>query len=64
MNETVDNTVEHNGRLYRYDSDYDCWYRVYQRGDYDDLSHWKKFSWLYVCAVCLVIAIVGTVYQA
>ena len=55
------NEIEREGRLYRYDPDYDCYYRVFTREEYDSLSHWEKYHWLYVCIVCLVIAFVASV---
>ena len=59
MNEPLD-TVEKNGHLYRYDPDYDCWYRVYRKEDYDNMPYWEKYGWLWVCLLCVVIATVAT----
>jgi hypothetical protein len=39
---------EINGKVYKYDPDYDCWYRTYTK---EDLNHWDKYSWLYVIAI-------------
>jgi hypothetical protein len=30
---------------YKYDPDYDCYYRVYTE---QDLTHWNQFGWIYV----------------
>jgi hypothetical protein len=43
------------GRQYRYDLDYDCFYRVYTRDEYAELPHWDKYSWLYCIAVLTAI---------
>jgi hypothetical protein len=37
---------------YRYDEEYDCYYRVYTE---QDLTHWNQFGWLYVLAVLTAI---------
>jgi hypothetical protein len=60
MNEQYENTIEKDGRLYRYDLDYDCWYRVYRKEEYEQLPHAEKYGWLYVCLLCLVIATIAT----
>ena len=59
--DTMDNdlyniTIEKNGRQYRYDPDYDCYYRVYTRDEYVELPHWDKYSWIYVIVVLCAIA--------
>ena len=45
-----------NGQQYRYDPDYDCYYRVYTP---EDLTHWNQFGWIYVtvilCAICYYV---------
>lgn len=50
-------TIVKNQRQYRYDPDYDCFYPVYSRDDYDLLSHWDKYSWLYVLSILIVICV-------
>jgi hypothetical protein len=61
MKEPLDTTtIERDGRLYRYDPDYDCWYRVFRPEEYAELPHMEKYGWLYVCLLCLVIAAVAT----
>jgi hypothetical protein len=62
--EYYNTTIEKDGRTYRYDPDYDCYYRVFIRAEYDTLSHGEKYGWIYVCIVCLAIAVVGTYVQA
>ena len=58
--EYYNKTIVKEGRTYRYDPDYDCWYRVFSREEYDQLTHMEKYGWLYVCLACLVIATVCT----
>lgn len=44
------------GRKYRYDPDYDCYYRVH---DTSNLGHMQQFGWIYataiLCAVCYYV---------
>jgi hypothetical protein len=51
--------IDKDGKLYRYDSDYDCWYRVFTRDEYADLPHWDRYSWIYVivalCTICYYV---------
>ena len=56
MNDSYNHTIQKNGREYRYDPDYDCFYRVYTRDEYVELPHWDKYSWLYCIAVLCAIA--------
>jgi hypothetical protein len=44
--------IAREGKTYRYDADYDCYYRVYSR---EDLSHWETYGWIYVIIVLAVI---------
>ena len=59
MNDQYNHTIVKDGHQYRYDPDYDCYYRVYTREEYDSLSHWDRFNWLYViavlCAICYYV---------
>lgn len=48
MNELYNETIERNGHEYRYDPDYDCYYRVYTR---EELTWHQKYSWIVVVAV-------------
>ena len=54
MNELYDKTIEVNGRVYRYDPDYDCYYRVPVK-----LSTFDKYSWIVatilLSAVCIYV---------
>jgi hypothetical protein len=59
-NEENNSTIRNNGKEYRYDPDYDCYYRVFTRDEYDALPHWEKYNWLYVSAVLTVIAAIVT----
>jgi hypothetical protein len=43
------------GHLYRYDPEYECYYRVFSREEYDALPHWEKYDWLYVSAILTAI---------
>ena len=46
-----DYTDQH-GHTYKYDPDYDCYYRVYGE---QDLTHWSQYNWLYVTLVLAVL---------
>jgi hypothetical protein len=47
--------INKDGKLYRYDPEYDCWYRVFSREEYHNLPHWDKYGWLYCIAVLTAI---------
>jgi hypothetical protein len=55
MNQLNNDYIDRNGHTYRYDPDYDCYYRVFTRDEYDELPHWDKYSWLYCIAVLAAI---------
>ena len=59
MNRLHNDYTDSHGHTYRYDPDYDCYYRVYTREEYDSLSHWSKYDWIYVivvlCAICYYV---------
>jgi hypothetical protein len=55
MNNPHNELILKDGRKYRYDPDYDCYYRVRSPEEYAALSHWEKHSWLYVIAVLAAI---------
>ena len=63
MNDLYNETIEKNGVVYRYDPDYDCYYRIYTRDEYSALPHWDKFGWIWVtavlCAICYYVEFVG-----
>jgi len=44
--------VVKDGKTYKYDADYDCYYREYTR---EELSHWDNYGWIYVIIVLSVI---------
>jgi len=56
MNQQDNHTVQKDGKYYRYDSDYDCFYRVYTRDEYNEFPHWDKYSWIYVVLFLSAIA--------
>jgi hypothetical protein len=51
-NDQYNEYILKDGRKYRYDPDYDCYYRVYTR---EDLTHMQQFGWIYVVAVLSAI---------
>ena len=55
MNNPHNELILKDGRQYRYDPDYDCYYRVFSREEYVELPHWDKYSWLYCIAVLAAI---------
>ena len=55
MNNPHNELILKDGRQYRYDPDYDCYYRVFSREEYVELPHWDKYSWLYCVAVLAAI---------
>lgn len=50
-------SVEIRGRKYRYDSDFDAYYRIYE----SELSetHIARWAWLYLCVIVLVATVVS-----
>ena len=46
-----------NGQQYRYDADYDCYYRVTSREEYDAFTHWEKYGWLWMIVVLTAICL-------
>jgi hypothetical protein len=59
MDEQNNHCIEKNGKQYRYDPDYDCYYRVYTHDEWADQPHWSKYNWIYVtailCAICYYV---------
>jgi hypothetical protein len=55
MNNPHSELILKDGRKYRYDPDYDCYYRVFTRDEYAALPHWSKYNWLYCIAVLAAI---------
>lgn len=56
MNNQLNEYIDKDGKLYRYDPDYDCYYRVFTCDEYADLPHWDKHSWIYVIVALTAIA--------
>lgn len=58
-NDEYKDCIQKDGKHYRYDPDYDCFYRIFTRDEYADLPHWEKYNWLYVtailCAICYYV---------
>jgi len=53
MNNPHNEFIVIDDRRYRYDPDYDCYYRVYSR---EDLTHLQLYGWIYVVAVLAAVA--------
>jgi hypothetical protein len=56
MNDLYNETIERNGRVYRYDPDADCFYRVPVK-----LSTFDRYSWI-VCVILLSVVCVYVEY--
>ena len=55
MRDPYDTTIEHRGRLYRYDPDYDCFYPV--RAEMTPLEAWSPLLVIVLLlAVCIATA--------
>ena len=52
MNNPHNDHILKDGRRYRYDADYDCYYRVFDR---EDLTHAQRYGWIYVIAVLTAV---------
>lgn len=59
-NDQYNHTIVKDGKQYRYDPDYDCFYRIYTGEDYANLPHWEKYGWLWVTLACTIIAAIVT----
>jgi len=53
LNDQYQQRVEYQGRIYYYDPDYDCFY---PHVDYNSLSHWERWGWIYMIWVLGVIS--------
>lgn len=51
MNDQYNTIIEHRGRLYRYDPDFDCFYPVEP-----EITGWKQWSWIVLILVLALIA--------
>jgi len=45
--------IVHKGKQYRYDPDYDCFYRVYSSSE---LTHWQTYGWIYTITILAALA--------
>ena len=45
--------IEHNGRQYEYDADFDVFRRVPEP---QDLTHMSQFGWIYFCIAALAFS--------
>jgi hypothetical protein len=52
MDELYNKTIERNGRVYRYDPDTDCFYRVPVKS-----STWDQYSWIVAVALLSMVCI-------
>jgi len=55
MNDPHNELILKDGKQYRYDPDYDCYYRVFSPEEYAELSHWSKYDWLYVTVILTAV---------
>lgn len=53
MNELYEKTIVIDGKTYRYDPDYDCYYRVPVK-----LSAFDKWAWIVTSIILLVVVLV------
>ena len=59
-NDLYNITIERDGKTYRYDPDYNCWYQVYTHEEWSALPHWEKFGWIWVTLLCAIFAAIAT----
>ena len=59
-NDEYKDCIQKDGKHYRYDPDYDCFYRIFTRDEYADLPHWEKYGWIWVTLACTIIAAIVT----
>ncbi len=52
MNDSYNEYITRNGHRYRYDPDYDCYYRVFSP---KELTHWHRYSWIYIAAILAAV---------
>ncbi len=53
LNDQYSQSVTYQGHEYRYDPDYDCFYRVYKDSE---LSSWDRWAWIAVTVVLAALA--------
>lgn len=56
MNEQYKETIEIEGRVYRYDPDFDCYYRSHNQPPETAQERWTKVA---IAIVLLIILVVG-----
>ena len=48
------------GKLYHWDPDFQQWIHVLRKEEYDALSHWEKYNWIYasiiLTALCFLVS--------
>ena len=45
------------GKRYNWDPDFQCWNEVMTKEQYDALSHWEKYAWLYASLLTMIVSI-------
>ena len=55
MNQLHNDYIDRHGHQYRYDPEYDCYYRVFSPEEYAALPHWDKYGWIWVTAILVVV---------
>jgi len=55
LDEQYQQTIEYQGRVYYYDTDFDCFY---PHVAFEDLSLWDRYGWLLVITVLTILALV------
>ena len=56
MNDLYNETIEINGKTYRYDPDHDCYYRSYPQTPETARERWTRIG---VAVLLLIILVVG-----
>jgi ABC-type multidrug transport system permease subunit len=55
LNDQYSQSVTYQGRIYRYDPDYDCFYPAY---DSSQSSHWENYGWIWVILVLSMLVLI------
>ena len=45
------------GKRYRWDPDFQDWLHVLTKEEYDALSHWDKYNWIYVTILLTIFCV-------
>lgn len=56
MNELYNETIERNGKIYRYDPDYDCYYCSHAQTPETPRERWTKVA---IATVLLIVLLIG-----